>query len=126
VVVGRRFRIVAVLLVVAALMGILVVLNRPKATNMRIVGVIEPMEHVAISDITRGIKEGLANHSGLEVRVANAAGDATTMAQIIERYKDNGVAIYVPIFTKTAQAVKSSISGKPIIFAAVTDPASAG
>jgi putative ABC transport system substrate-binding protein len=124
--VGKTVRIVVVLAVVAVLIGLVVFLNRPRGGDKRIIGVIEPMEHVAISDVTRGIKEGLAGRQDLEVRVMNASGDATTTVQIIDKYRDGGVAIYVPIFTKTAQAVKSKIGDKPIVFAAVTDPVAAG
>jgi len=123
---GKTLRRVAVVVVVAVLVGLVIILNRPKATDKRVVGVIEPMEHVAISDVTRGIKAGLASRRDVEVRVMNASGDATTIAQIVDRYRDTGVAVYVPIFTKTAQAVKSKITDSPIVFAAVTDPVSAG
>ncbi len=122
----KTLRVVAVLAVVVVLVVLVIVLNRPQGTNKHIIGVIEPMEHVAISDITRGIKEGLANCKNMEIRVMNASGDATTIAQIIDKYKDIGVTVYVPIFTKTAQVVKSKVTDKPVVFAAVTDPVSAG
>jgi putative tryptophan/tyrosine transport system substrate-binding protein len=122
----RTLRVVAVVVVVAVLVGLVIILNRPKPPDKQVVGVIEPMEHVAISDVTRGIKEGLEARQDLEVRVMNASGDATTTAQIVDKYRDIGVAIYVPVFTKTAQVVKSKITDSPIVFAAVTDPVSAG
>ena len=92
------------------------------------VGIIEPMAHVAVSDVTRGIQEGLQAESNLQckVKVKNANGDSSAIPQIIEQYKDAGVRIFVPIFTLTAQATKRAVGDKPIVFAAVTDPVAAG
>lgn len=91
-----------------------------------VVGIIEPMQHIAVSDITRGIRDGLAGVTNVTVEVENANGDASAVPQIVAKYKDRGVDVFVPIFTTTAQAVRASVSAKPIIFAAVTDPVTAG
>lgn len=122
----RMVRPVAVLAVVGVLVGILIVCNLPRPNGTRVVGIVEPMEHVAIADVTRGIRDGLSQRRDVEIRVMNANGDATTISQIVDNFRDREVAIYVPIFTKTVQAVRSKISKEPIVFAAVTDPVSAG
>jgi len=113
--------------VVALVMAVAILwLNRQTAGSVH-VGIIEPMVHVAISDITRGIEEGLKAESDamFEVSVRNANGDAATIPQLIAQFKDTGIQIFVPIFTGTSQATKKSVGDKPIVFAAVTDPVAA-
>jgi putative tryptophan/tyrosine transport system substrate-binding protein len=117
-------RLVIVAIVIAALGFALILLNRSPLTGKKLVGVIQPLQHIAVSDITRGIKDTVGLDS--EVLVQNANGDKSAIAQIIAQYRDKGVGIFVPIFTATAQATKSAISDRPIVFAAVTDPVAAG
>lgn len=113
--------------VIVGLAILLVVLNRPQNIGKTVVGIIEPMQHIAISDIERGIRDGLAQRQAEFVVLAeNANGDKTAIPQIIQRLRDRGAAIYVPVFTATAQATQGSIADKPIVFAAVTDPVAAG
>jgi putative ABC transport system substrate-binding protein len=122
----KNSRVFAILAPVV-LIGLILFLNRSKH-EPQMVGVIEPMVHIAVSDITKGISDEL-NQAGAEqfkVIVKNANGDKTVIPQIIAQFKDAGVHVYVPIFTGTAQTVKSSIQDKPIVFAAVTDPVAAG
>jgi putative ABC transport system substrate-binding protein len=114
------------MLVLASVIAILV-LNRQQAHSVQI-GIIEPMVHSAVSDITRGIRDGLGvdSNSKVIVHINNANGDATVIPQIIKRYKDLGVSAFVPIFTATAQATKTTAGTTPIVFAAVTNPVAAG
>lgn len=117
-----------VAIVIAAIMaGTIVLLNRKVGGSVH-VGIIEPMAHVAVSDVTRGIQEGLQSDGGVNyvVTTNNANGDSSTIPQIIAQFKDIGVTIFVPIFTGTAQATKKAVDSSPIVFAAVTDPVSAG
>lgn len=122
---AKRIAIVGVAL--AALAVAILVLNRqtPRVVS---VGIIEPMVHLAISDLTRGIQEGLQAEKGVKcvVLAKNANGDSTAIPQIIEQFKDSGVRIFVPIFTGTAQATKKAVGNNPIVFVAVTDPLAAG
>jgi ABC-type uncharacterized transport system, periplasmic component len=114
-------------LIVLVLAAAILILNRHTTNGVK-VGIIEPMAHMAISDITRGIQDGLIEDGNLEfiVEVKNANGDLSTVPQIIEQYKDTGVNIFVPIFTGSAQATKNTVGDKPIVFVAVTDPVAAG
>jgi putative ABC transport system substrate-binding protein len=96
-----------------------------KAPDVMTVGVVQPLQHVAVDDITRGIEQGVTG-TGYRVLVKNANGDKTAIPQIVAGYKDARVDIYVPIFTATAQTVKSLVGSTPVVFAAVTDPVAAG
>lgn len=114
------------LLAGAVIVVVIILLNRPVPTTHWVVGIIEPMQHIAVSDITRGIKDSLSARDNVSVLVENANNDAATFTQIISNYRDRNVRVYVPIFTKTTQIVRSAISDYPIVFAAVTDPVAAG
>jgi len=120
-------RAIYVAIIVLILAGIIFILNKPSEDSKIGVGVIEPMKHIAIDDITRGINDGLGN-SGKEfvIHVKNANNDTTTIPQIIESFKDQGIDVFVPIFTKTAQIVQKNVLDKPVVFAAVTDPVASG
>lgn len=120
----KNSKIVLVILIILVLAGLILFLNRVNNKVSQTVGIIEPMVHVAVSDITKGITTELNSVWGeqFNVIVKNANGDKTVIPQIIAQFKDAGVQIYVPIFTGTAQTVKSSVKNEPIVFAAVTDP----
>jgi putative ABC transport system substrate-binding protein len=49
-----------------------------------------------------------------------------TAAQIAQRFKERKVAVAVGIATPTAQALANQIKDRPIVYAVVTDPVSAG
>ena len=119
-------RLLLVVIAVIVLGAIVLILAR-KPTGRELVGIIEPLQHIAITDVTNGIRDGLGEYRNrVEVLVENANRDNSQLAQIIAKYKDRGVSVYVPIFTNTAQTVKSMVGDKPIVFAAVTDPVAAG
>src|ERR1041385_7937610 len=93
--------------------------------NKKIIGIIEPMQHIAVSDITRGIRDGLQSNPNVTIMVRNANGDATAVPQVIANLRDSHADIVVPIFTGTTQAAKDAIRDRPVIFAAVTEPVEA-
>jgi putative ABC transport system substrate-binding protein len=118
-------RMGVLLLVLVVLAGGVIYLSK-RPVQRQTVGIIEPLQHVAVTDITKGIKDGLGDLAArTDVLVENANRDNSQLAQIISKYQDRGVTVYVPIFTNTAQTVKASVSNRPIVFAAVTDPISA-
>jgi putative tryptophan/tyrosine transport system substrate-binding protein len=126
--IGRgTVRIAVAVAIIGILAVALLVLSRSRENSAIKIGIIEPLQHIAVSDITRGIKDGLGSEpSRFEVLVQNANGDKSTIAQIIAQYQDKNVGVYVPIFTGTAQAVKANVGNHNIVFAAVTDPVAAG
>lgn len=120
-------RVIYAVLAVVGLASIIFYLNRQPQRDINI-GIIEPMVHQAVSDVTQGIQDGL-NAEGAKkivVTVKNANGDSSVIPQIIANYRDAGVRIFVPIFTGTAQATKKAVNNNLIVFAAVTDPVAAG
>jgi putative ABC transport system substrate-binding protein len=119
-------RIIAGILIITAIFSIFF-FPKKNISGIVKVGIIEPLNHIAVSDITKGIKDSLSNSTlKFQVIVKNASNDISLIPQILDDFKSQGIDIYVPIFSKTAQITKNSIHDKPIIFAAVTDPVAAG
>lgn len=119
---------IALLTVFGVLIG-WIIYSQSNRNPLHRVGIIEPLQHVAVSDVTSGIREKVVKafpDTGVEILVQNANRDATAMANIIAGYREKKVDVYVPIFTSTSQATKSQAGSSPIVFAAVTDPISAG
>lgn len=113
--------------IIGGLALVLIIVNRQHSSDKFTIGVIEPMQHIAVSDVTRGIKDALAPQSSrFAILVQNANGEKTAIPQIIGRLQDKGTSLFVPIFTGTTQITKSSVRDRPIVFAAVTDPVAAG
>jgi putative ABC transport system substrate-binding protein len=81
------------------------------------VGIIVPLEHVAMTQIVSGIKKALSGED-LEIIVKNAHGDANIMATIIRQINDSDMNIVIPIGTSTSQMAISHIKSKNIICAA--------
>lgn len=112
------------IIVIALVIALLLVAKGPSSKT--VVGIIEPLQHVAVTDITNGVRAGLGEYADkVDILVENANRDNSQLAQIIANYRDQDVSVYVPIFTNTAQTVKASIADRPVVFAAVTDPMSA-
>jgi putative tryptophan/tyrosine transport system substrate-binding protein len=122
----KKNRVLIGVVAVVVLAGAILLLNQ-KPSNPVGVGIIEPMVHMAISDVTRGVQEGLKAETDVKcvVSVKNANGDSSVIPQIIAQYRDAGVRVFVPIFTGTSQATKKAVGENPIVFAAVTDPVAA-
>ncbi len=118
---GKLFAVFGIVIVCGAIAFLLL---RNQAVQ-KTVGIIVPIQHIAMSTITDGMREGIGQ-TDYEIVEMNANGDNSQLSRIVADYKDRGVAIYMPIFTNTAQSVKSVIADKPIVFAAVTSPVQAG
>ena len=117
------WRLLVVVVVIVVLTVAIIVITR---TGSAKVGVIQPFQHIAVSDVTQGILDGLNDYDNtLTVLVENANGDNKEVGKITAIYQDKNVEIYVPIFTKTSEIVVSNVHDKAVVFAAVTDPVGA-
>lgn len=117
-----KFLFIGILFILA-----ITIFTTKKNDNIRIIGVIEPFQHIAMDDISKGIQDGIGESSKeFKIITKNANKDQYQLAQIVSYYIDNKIDIYVPIFTNTTQTVKSLVKDKPIVFSAVTDPQNTG
>ena len=110
------------------LMVLCIACGKEKESKVKI-GVTQIVEHQSLDDVRQGIVDSLkANGYGedkIEINYKNAQGDFGT-AQIIAQEFKNTSDIVVAISTPSAQAAVNNIKDKPIFFAAITNPESAG
>ncbi len=91
------------------------------------IGVSKLLSHAALDSVEQGMQDYLAT-TGLSVRYdfQNANGDISTAASISQLFASENCDIVVGIGTATAQSLANTFTDRPVIFAAVTDPADAG
>ena len=97
------------------------------------IGICKIVEHPALDAVERGVIDalaaaGYAQGVDVEYLLASAQGDPGTAVAIAQNYQSRGVDLVVAIATPTAQAAVQVFRGTstPVIYAAVTDPVSAG
>ena len=110
------------------LMVLCIACGKEKKDRIKI-GITQIVEHQSLDDVRQGVIDSLkANGYGedkVEISYKNAQGDFGT-AQIIAQEFKNTSDIVVAISTPSAQAAVNNIKDKPIFFAAITNPESAG
>jgi len=97
------------------------------------IGITQIVEHPALDAVRQGVIDALSaagyvQGDNVTFLLANAQGDMGTALAIAQNFKAEGVDLVVGIATPTAQAAAQVFEGTetPIVFAAVTDPVSAG
>lgn len=93
------------------------------------VAIVQPMSHTSLDQIRDTIVKQL-EFSGrdIEIVLGNANGDTAALATILSNLRADGVDMLIPIATSTAQTARMVFEDDelPIVFAAVSDPVSAG
>jgi len=95
-----------ILLFAFALVAMFYFTLSPKARQEKLIGVVVPMEHQALNDIVRGLKETLCDKNTV-IKVMNAQGDATIQKTIIQQFVRDRCDVIVPIGTAAAQMTLS-------------------
>ena len=92
-----------------------------------LIGVSKLLSHAALDAVEVGMQDYLSG-TGIPVRYdfQNAQGDISTAASIAQQFKSEDCDVVLGIGTASAQALANIFSDRPVLFAAVTDPASAG
>lgn len=97
------------------------------------VAIVQQMDHASLDEIRVAIEAELdakAKELGvtIEYKEFNGQNDATTLNQIGAQVVDDGYDAVIPIATLAAQCMVTAADGKeiPIVFAAISDPESAG
>ena len=93
-------------------------------------GLTQFVEHPALDSINQGILDGLKeagfeDGKNLKVDNQNAHGDMNNTVTIAQKFAGDQADMVIAIATPSAQAVAKTITDKPVIFSAVTDPLSA-
>ncbi len=92
------------------------------------IGIAKFVTHPALDAIEQGIQDGLAQagYADAVYDLQNANADGNTAASIATKFKADKVDLAVGIATPTAIALANGIKDIPVLYAAVTDPVSAG
>lgn len=95
------------------------------------VGISQPLSHPGIDVVRDGIiagfeASGYKNGENISFDLQNAQGDASVAQSIAQKFANSDYDIFIPIGTQPSQALANLIKSKPIVFAAVTDPVTAG
>lgn len=90
------------------------------------IGIGKIISHPSLDAVEKGIEDELTE-SGTNVKIdkQNANGDVNTASSIASKFKAEKDDIAVGIATPMAVALAGTITDKPVIFAAITDPISA-
>ena len=91
------------------------------------VAIVQQLDHSSLDEIRAAIEAELTA-AGIEFKVFNGQNDASTLNQIGAQVVSDGYDAIVPIATLAAQCMVTAADGKniPIVYAACSDPASAG
>jgi putative tryptophan/tyrosine transport system substrate-binding protein len=81
------------------------------------VGIIIPIEHPAMDEITRGFEETLTAElkQPVEFQVMRAQGDVNLQRSMILQLQNKGVDLYAPIATATTEMTAAMIHDRPIV-----------
>ena len=91
------------------------------------VAIVQQLDHSSLDEIRAAIEAELTT-AGIEFKVFNGQNDASTLNQIGAQVVSDGYDAIIPIATLAAQCMVNAADGKdiPIIYAACSDPESAG
>ena len=91
------------------------------------VAIVQQLDHSSLDEIRTAI-EAVLTESGIEFEVFNGQNDATILNQIGAQVVSDDFDAIVPIATLAAQCMVTAVDGQdtPIIYAACSDPESAG
>ena len=92
------------------------------------VAIVQPMSHTSLDQIRDTIVTQLESSGrDIEIVLGNANGDTAALATILSNLRADGVDMLIPIATSTAQTARMVFEDDELpIFAAVSDPVSAG
>ena len=91
------------------------------------VAIVQQLDHASLDEIRTAI-EAVLTESGIEYKVFNGQNDNSILNQIGAQVVSDGYDAIIPIATLAAQCMVTAADGKdiPIIYAACSDPESAG
>lgn len=82
-----------------------------------IIGIIMPMDHMALREIVEGFKERLLRDApqAVQIKVQNAQGDMNLQHSIIQQFINEKVDVLVPIGTAATQMTLAMAKTQPIV-----------
>ena len=97
------------------------------AADTVLIGISKIVAHPALDAIEKGIGEVIReSYPDARFDLQNANGEMSTASSIAQKFRSEGVSLAVGIATPTAQALVNTLTDRPVIYSAVTDPVGAG
>lgn len=92
------------------------------------IGISQFVQHPALDNVSKGIMDKMKElgYENVEFDYQNSNADIGTTKQIAAMFKSKKMDMVVGVGTPNAQALKTTITDVPVIYAAITDPLSAG
>jgi len=105
--------------------------NGAASNSVKTIGIVQIMEHPSLNTIRESFikelaDEGYRNGDNIKIDYQNAQSDQTNLKTICQKFANNNYDLIVAIATPTAQAAAGETKEIPVLFAACTDPVSAG
>ena len=119
-------KMISVLMIIAMTLCLLAGCGKTGNGAQR-VAIIQQLDHSSLDEIRTAIEAKLTD-AGVEFDVFNGQNDSTILAQIGAEVASEGYDAIIPIATLAAQYAYTASEGSdtPIIYAAISDPVSAG
>jgi len=100
-------------------------------SSVKTIGIVQIMEHPSLNTIRESFIKQLADKGykdgeNIKIDYQNAQGDQTNLKSIVQKFANNKYDLIVAIATPSAQAAAGETKDIPVLFAACTDPVSAG
>lgn len=119
------------ILVILALIVIVSISGNKKQEEVKKIAILQYVTHPAFDEVTVGIRESLAKAGfkegkNITLDIQNGNGDNSTIQSIAQKFANQQDDLIVPYGTAPSQAVLNLVKNRPIVFAAVTDPITAG
>jgi putative ABC transport system substrate-binding protein len=105
--------------------------NSIGGNDVKTIGIVQIMEHPSLNTIRESFikkmaDEGYHNGDNIKIDYQNAQSDQTNLKTICQKFANNNYDLIVAIATPSAQAAAGETKEIPVLFAACTDPVSAG
>lgn len=126
-------KLIAVILSVCMLASLFAGCSGKQEENTYKIAIVQTLDHASLDEIRTAVEgeiQKVAQEKGLSVTVKSFSGqnDASTLNQIGAQVVSDGYDLIIPIATLAAQCMVTAAEGTdiPIVYAAISDPESAG
>ena len=120
-------KIISIILAAVMTLSLLTACGAPADDGVTKVAIVQQLDHSSLDEIRAAIEAELTA-AGIEFEVFNGQNDASVLNQIGPEVMSSDFDAIIPIATLAAQCMVTAAEGTdmPIIYAACSDPASAG
>ena len=105
------------LLAALIMLGLLAGCEKNNSREELTIGIIEPLEHTAMTEIVAGFSDTLQKlyNKPVKIKIANAQNDANIQRAIIQKMHDSNYTMIVPIGVGTSQMSLAMVHEQPVV-----------